>query len=401
MKRLISIIMALACLLLCLTGCGGMVSVSTSPVPEAERTKITVWYTDDGSLLWDSFRTLVGRYNGCDGATAGIRVSAKAFSSDTELLAALTAAGDDTPAAVLCGLDAALSINGVAVSTGTYFSASSPGGVASEYFAAGELDGKVRCVPIAAAPDMLMVNKTLASKLTDYSDSALSTIEGVCAAAQKYNDLTGRHFFTADSFTNLFRASLAQFGTEFHADRGQDIKNQYYVYVFNLLAEAAYNGGVTAAKGDAAKLVATGEFACAFVSTAEIMKYSKQVDAGSISILPYPVVSCGKALYPASLVEASITASGDRAQTAAAVFISWLLGNSASLTGGTGYFPTTQALASSASGADSSPLCNMVTAAVKSMAKNYAVVLPAPSAKAYASNTQFESSFRETLAGLN
>lgn len=310
MKRLISIIIALASLLLCLSGCGGVVSVSTSPVPEAERTKITVWYVDDGSLIWDSFRTLISNYNDCNGATAGIRVSAKSFASDAELLTALTDAGDKAPAAVFCGLAAALSINSVTVSTGTYFSASSPGGVASEYLAAGELNGKVQCVPVAVAPDMLMVNKTLASKLTDYNASALSTIEGVCAAAQKYNDLTGRHFFTADSFTNLFRASLAQFGNEFHAERGQDIKNQYYVYLFNLLAEAAYNGGVTAAEGDAAHLVASGEFACALVSTAEIMKYSKSADADNISILPYPVVSCGRALYPASLVEASITASG-------------------------------------------------------------------------------------------
>lgn len=85
------------------------------------------------------------------------------------------------------------------------------------------------------------------------------------------------------------------------------------------------------------------------------MKYSKSADADNISILPYPVVSCGRALYPASLVEASITASGERAQTAAAVFISWLLGNSNTLTGGTGYFSTTKTLASAETGEGFSP----------------------------------------------
>ena len=400
MKKRIAVLLTLTLLLASLCGCGGVVSVSASAVPEAQRVKIALWYAPNGSPLWDNFTALLADYNNGSGATAGIRVSAKAFSSESELLTALSEAGAAAPAAVICGLSAALSLSGGAVmpATDTFFSAAGLGSIQSAYLDACAPDGKLLCVPLAAAPYLLLVNRSLASGAA-YPDTQLATPEGVCGAAQKYNDDTGKHFFTADDFTALFRVGLAQYGDQFHASREQDIKNKHYVTLYNLLAEAAYNGGVTAVDGDAAKAVAAGELACAIVSASEIMEYA--ADPDTLSVLPYPVVSGGTALYPASLLTAAITASGSEDQTAAAVFLSWLLGNGDTLTANSGYYPSTQALSSVSAGSGASPMAAAVTAAVKAMAANGTVSLPAPSAAGYAADTAFEASFRETLAGLN
>ena len=98
MKKRIAVLLALTLLLASLCGCGGVVSVSASAVPEAQRVKIALWYAPNGSPLWDNFTALLADYNNGSGATAGIRVSAKAFSSESELLTALSEAGAAAPA---------------------------------------------------------------------------------------------------------------------------------------------------------------------------------------------------------------------------------------------------------------------------------------------------------------
>ena len=84
------------------------------------------------------------------------------------------------------------------------------------------------------------------------------------------------------------------------------------------------------------------------------MEYA--ADPDTLSVLPYPVVSGGTALYPASLLTAAITSSGSEDQTAAAVFLSWLLGNGDTLTANSGYYPSTQALSSVSAGSGASPM---------------------------------------------
>ncbi len=401
MKKRISFIMALCLMLLCLSGCGGVVSVAASPVPEAQRTGITVWYTDDGGRLWDGFEAAVASYNAGDGAISGVKVTVKSYASDAELIAALSDGKTGNPDAVLCGLDAGLGVTGG--STAQYFSASSLGAVGSEYLKACEISGKLVCVPVFVSPELLMVNEPLLAKLGGQSQAELASFEGVCSWAEKYNDLTGDHFLTADSYTSLFRAGLAQYGDEFHASRELDIKNSHYVYLYNLLAEAAYHGGVTSADTAAGKLVAEGKIACATVSAADVMDNAPSAKAADIGILPYPVVNGGKKLCPAKLVCASITADDEKAQAACAVFISWLINNGSSVAGDSGYFSTAQKLSSVSAANDSKyrELYGKTLDAVKDMAGAYSVTFPASDTGNFAADAQFEASFRETLNGLN
>jgi hypothetical protein len=399
MKKIFALILSLCLLAVCLTGCGETAGVTAAPVPEEQRTAIDVWYVDDGSTLWDNFRSLISSYNMGDGAVSGVTVSAEPYSSDSKLLEALKDAGSGVPDIAMCSAEAALAMeaSGVKVHTDTYFSADGLSSIQSGYLSAGVLSGRLLCVPAAVTPYVLMVNDALASKVSGYSAAMLSTAEGVCSAAQKYNDAAGDHFFTADSFAELFRTGLAQYGDKFNAQRDLDIKNDHYVYLYNLIAEAAYNGGVTASDTDAAKLVAKGSMACAAVTSAEVVGSRA---ASGVSVLPFPVVQGGTKLYPAKMCEMVITGSDESGQKASAVFMNWLMGKGSELTALSGWYQPSAAL-SSLTADGKSGIAAVTDAAVGAMAGQYAVTLETPAASNLDNNLQFESSFRETLAGLD
>ena len=403
MKKVISIISALALLAGSLCACGSVAaSQSSASVPMAERTRIGVWCTDDGGALWDNFCGLVSQYNSGAGASAGVIVMAESYPSDAALIKALGAAGSRAPDLVICSLESALDLEagGTAVSTDKYFSASDLSGVDAACLAAGTVGGRLMCVPAAFSPYMLMINADLAPESNGYGADSLSTLEGLCAAAQKYNDAAGKHFFTADSFTSLFCTGLAQYGDVFHASREQNIKNKHFVYIYNLLAEAAYNGGVTSSGGEAAQLTAQGGMACAAVTAAEIMICGSASGAGTTAVLPFPVVQGGAKLYPSAVWEMSVTSGNDAGQKSAAKFASWLFGKGAELCGQSGWYSPSAPL-SSVSAGSAGGLFGTVTAAAAAMGSQYAPTYQTPSADNSKNNAQFEASFRETLSVLN
>ena len=401
MRKTLSIILSGVLMLSCLTACTGSPAASQT-VYDAD---ITVWYVDDGSPMWDNFLSLVADYNAGDGVKAKVTVTVKAFGSDPELIKALASAGSAAPSAVICGLDAAVSLSGssIPIYTDTYFTSVNTSSLISEYLETGRVDGKLAAVPLAAAANVLMVNRSLAQKVPDYDKSIFDSLENVCAAAAKYEDATNDHFFTASSFTSLFNIALAQMGGEFHARKDQDISNDNYVYLYNLLAEAAYDGGVTVTDDDPAKLVAAGEMACAYVSTVQAMTALSGSDGAGIDFFPLPVVKDGAKLYTMELQDFVITAPDASQQAAAAGFMTWLLGSSHALTKDSGYFPAAESLSSSAisgSGTDSPVMKALASAVKKETSQGSLYFQPADSGR-FALNTEFEASFRDTLENLN
>ena len=391
LKKHISILLSAAALVGCLTACGQTAEVRPAVKYDAA---ITVWYTDDGTPMWQNLAALSKTYNSGDGAASGVTVTLKSFDSDSELMDAITSGGK--PSLVVCSSDAALALaktDGVAVSTSKYVASGTLNGLVSSYIEAGKLDGTLVGVPLAASMGLIMVNSALTSKLSGYSASAMSTPEGVCQAANSYVKAAGSAFFTSDSFSLLFRTGLAQYGDEFRAQKESDIKSEHYVYLYNLLANTAYNGGVEITDDDPAGLVAEGKLPCAVVTSADAAKYAGA--SQNVAYLPYPVVKGGKALYPVYICDMVITATAENECQASAAFIQWLLANSSGLTSGSGYY---SAAALPGSGADSASTAKL-DAAVSSQSGS--LYIPSPNAEYFADSTDFESSFREILTGLS
>jgi ABC-type glycerol-3-phosphate transport system substrate-binding protein len=402
-KKYVGFAAAAALLLSCLSGCGGQTpaaAATTEPVNYSAG--VTVWYAGLGKTLGSNLTTLIRQFNTGDGAASGVSVKLRAFDSETQLVDALTSGGS-IPSLVICGRDAAAAIAGsdVSLCTDKYCPEESLSGLTEGYVQAAKTGGTLSGVPLAASADVLMVNSALVSKLKNYTDAELATPEGVCAAASEYSASAKSAFFTAQSFTGLFRAGLAQYGDDFHAQKDEDIKNDHYVYLYNLLAEAAYKGGVTASDSDAAGLVAAGKLPCAVVSSCSAADSGAK--AGDVRILPYPIVKGGLKVYSENLTEALITAGAENERQASAFLIRWLLASGAALTKDSGYFPAQAELnAAAMSGSDTdSALVKAVDAAVSAQAQESKLSFPATDADYLASSVEFENNFRETLRGLS
>ena len=302
-RKCFRILCVLLCACLLLTGCGEEIKT-----PEEET--VSIWLVE-GELLSTELTALAEQFNN---ASFPVKAELRAFANEEELGAALDSARPDL---ILCGHERAVALH----EQGRLRDVSSGFTQAPAF---GESFLKLSdCVgsaffPVGAETELLVLNgpafdQSAASAL---GRESITSIEGLCAAASACGE-QGQLFFTADSFTALFTLALGPVGSGFSGVREHDILSEDYKRVYNLLAEAAYEGGVAAYDSAALPLVKSGEPVCALVASTGLAGEQDE----SLAYYPMPGVSGSLA----RAVGLAVTSPFSGREQAIARFLSWLL----------------------------------------------------------------------------
>lgn len=293
-----------------------------APLKPDEATEVTVWYVNNDKM-WQNFAGLADNYSSGEGKKYGITVKVKAFDSRTELYKDLNKAIEEKgalPDMVVCDTDYAayMADKGVLADLSSYFGNWEASSFSEEIAEASSKGGTLVAVPIAAETEVFMVNTKIFPDI-----SALSSFEKLCSVADEYYLRNGSSFFTVSDYSFFFRTAAAQLNDDFDAVSPYDTNNKNCKYIYKLLAEAAYNRGFEASGEDAAKMVGEGKYACAIVSSPEVMRYAYALDADDIEFATYPCMKDGEPAYVEKVTGITMTASDSNSERASAMFIRW------------------------------------------------------------------------------
>ena len=293
-----------------------------APLKPDEATEVTVWYVNNDKM-WQNFAGLADNYSSGEGKKYGITVKVKAFDSRTELYKNLNKAIEEKgalPDMVVCDTDYAayMADKGVLADLSSYFGNWEASSFSEEIAEASSKDGTLVAVPIAAETEVFMVNTKIFPDI-----SALSSFEKLCSVADEYYLRNGSSFFTVSDYSFFFRTAAAQLNDDFDAVSPYDTNNKNCKYIYKLLAEAAYNRGFEASGEDAAKMVGEGKYACAIVSSPEVMRYAYALNADDIEFATYPCMKDGEPAYVEKVTGITMTASDSDSERASAMFIRW------------------------------------------------------------------------------
>lgn len=335
-----SILIVLAMIISLLAGCGRSDLNPSDPGYNHYHSTVSVWYVDDQSKCWDHMEELIKEYNKDNGKANAVKVHASSYSSDRDLVDALLTE-EEVPSIVICSGDTAAYLHSIGISTATdhCFQDWQISRFDSNYLSAGIIDDVLVSVPVAASPDILIVNNALVQNCPSYYQESMTSLESLCQMASTYIQETGQPFLTSESYTTMLRTGLAQLGDTLHADRSIDIQSENFKYVYNILAQVAFNRGLSSSEEDVTELVLNGNIACGVVSAQSFMKHVDEAKLSNVSCFPYPSVQNGQALYHLHFNSALVTAADEKEQNASADFLSWLATRSDRLTEDTGYFP--------------------------------------------------------------
>lgn len=293
-----------------------------APLKPDEATEVTVWYVNNDKM-WQNFAGLADNYSSGEGKKYGITVKVKAFDSRTELYKDLNKAIEEKgalPDMVVCDTDYAayMADKGVLADLSSYFGNWEASSFSEEIAEASSKDGTLVAVPIAAETQVFMVNTKIFPDI-----SALSSFEKLCSVADEYYLRNGSSFFTVSDYSFFFRTAAAQLNDDFDAVSPYDTNNKNCKYIYKLLAEAAYNRGFEASGEDAAKMVGEGKYACAIVSSPEVMRYAYAINADDVEFATYPCMKDGEPAYVEKVTGITMTASDSDSERASAMFIRW------------------------------------------------------------------------------
>ncbi len=294
------IAVAAACALLC--GCGD--NGSQKPVRDA----VSVWYIE-GDPLSDTLQEQAQEYND-NVEDELLTVAFRAFENEEQLSAAFEDARCDL---LLCSHSKALDLydRGLLRDVGAALSQGAPdypsylserfSGVGRGFF------------PLGSSVQLLYFaeDKTGLSSLSDP--------EELFTAACQYGREQGLPFFTADSYADLFYELLLSLDSEFHANRSTDLRDVNYTYVYNLMADAAYEGGLVSLSYDGAELVQSGYLPCAAVASQSLA--GAKLDGYDIAPLPRFRDS---RVCLADTEGLAVTAREGRSIKSIAAFLSWV-----------------------------------------------------------------------------
>ena len=318
-----------------------------APLKPDEATEVTVWYVNNDKM-WQNFAGLADNYSSGEGKKYGITVKVKAFDSRTELYKDLNKAIEEKgalPDMVVCDTDYAayMADKGVLADLSSYFGNWEASSFSEEIAEASSKDGTLVAVPIAAETEVFMVNTKIFPDI-----SALSSFEKLCSVADEYYLRNGSSFFTVSDYSFFFRTAAAQLNDDFDAVSPYDTNNKNCKYIYKLLAEAAYNRGFEASGEDAAKMVGEGKYACAIVSSPEVMRYAYALNADDIEFATYPCMKDGEPAYVEKVTGITMTASDSDSERASAMFIRWFTSDEveSAFVGDSGYILPTGAAVS-------------------------------------------------------
>lgn len=252
----------------------------------------------------------------------------------------------------------------------------------------GELERYSPCVGSGYFPLGYQV-QLLYARADAFDSASPDRLEELLDRAAGYGEQEKEPFFTASSFAELLYDMTLSLGSEFHALRSRDISNRDYVYAYNLLAEAAYTGGLSAVEYPAAGLVQGGYLPCAAVCSTELVGCAED----GYVIAPLPRIGEGED-YLAESFGLALTVREGRDAAPAEAFLRWLLQPerlcAAALDAG--LVPPVDTTIQAESALDT---------ALIEVGRQGSPHLPAPGCDFLKNRTEFETEFRKTMERLN
>lgn len=149
---------------------------------------------------------------------------------------------------------------------------------------------------------------------------ALRNPENLMAAVSALSGEGRRAVFTADDYAALLYQWLLSLSTEFHAEKSLDLREDNYKYVYNLIAQSAYDGGAVSMEYPAYELVRQNYLGCAALSSSCLA--GKSVDGLELYRLP---VFKDSELCMSLCSGLAVTAREGRSSRSMAAFLSFLL----------------------------------------------------------------------------
>lgn len=155
--------------------------------------------------------------------------------------------------------------------------------------------------------------------LTGPGTEAETDLEVLLTKARDYGEESGLPYLTADSFADLLYGMLLSKGKELHGLRRLDISEPDYRAAYNLLAEAAYTGGLASYEAPAADLLKAGLLPCAAARSSTLT----ELKGSGLNVFPLPRLESGS-VYLAQGVGLAVTVREGRSPRPAAAFLAWL-----------------------------------------------------------------------------
>lgn len=404
MRKHISVLLCISLMLCLFVGCGNEPEVTPTENPTVKSAStISVWYVDNGNRIWENLSDIIKLYNNGDGAFNKINVITKTFPSEAELLSKLAITGTK-PNIIICSSDFSsyIAASDYNVCTSRYFSSANLSDIITEYLDSGKLDGTLISIPIAVSANIIISNNYLTQSMGVQNQTTFSTIENICSTAYDYAEKYGQPFFSSHSFSQLFRILLAQKDVQFHAYKDLDIQNEKYVEIYNLLAESAFDGGITSFSDNEVTLVSQGKLAAALVDSADVIQNIDSIDDDSVTFYACPSTNAGKNIYQMNITSLMMLDGKQAANDASAEFVKWLLTKSYDLTDGTGHLPTSaKNSAAIFNSAPSEGVYGDIISVIKLHIQGNKKNIPATDSDYYKNSQFFESNFRDTLIALN
>lgn len=149
---------------------------------------------------------------------------------------------------------------------------------------------------------------------------ALRNCESLMAAVSGLSGYERLPAFTADDYSALFYQWLLSLSTEFHAEKSLDLREDNYKYVYNLIAQSAYDGAAVSMEYPALELVRQDYLDCAVLFSAELAGES----AEGLELYRLPVFKDSR-LCMSICRGLAVTAREGRSNRSMAAFLSFLL----------------------------------------------------------------------------
>ena len=356
MKKIASLILALAITAVCLSGC----SDKTRPDPDNPIT-LTMWHVY-GSQTKSPLNDAIDEFNDTVGRENGVTVNVVSVTSSSAIDKALSASANGEPGAEnlpdlftayprvaeIVGEDKLLSWN-------NYFSVEELSLFRDEFISEGYFGDKLLMLPIAKSSEGFFLNKTLFDRFsadTGVPIDKLKTYDGLFETANIYYDWSGGQNFTQiNDFYNYTYIGMKAYGGEFVKDGKLDLNDSAFEKVWLPLSKAAIYGGICLDDGYAASRWKTVEIISNIGSTADILYQPEIVfypdntteNIASVS-LPYPVFAADK---PAAVHRGgglfAVKSDDERKNYGAYIFAKWLTekDNNLRFVTSTGYLPVT------------------------------------------------------------
>lgn len=350
-------IICIASLCLCLFGCGN----------PKKQINLTLWHVY-GEQVDSPINSLIDEFNETIGAENGMSVSVTSVSNSNKIHDAVLEAANGDPAApklpdifsTYPKTVSAMNNADVLVDYKDYFTDDELAQYVTAFISEGMFDDKLLIFPIAKSTEILYVNKTIFDRFaadTGAKLDDLSTWEGLYDTAVKYSKWSdaktpdipndGKPFFAHDYPFHYFQVGVKSLGQDFFDGEKLSFSSEYKT-AWDLLAKAAFSGGVWLGSAYATEALRTGDAIVSVASSASVLYYENIVtyddntseDVDIIS-LPYPTFKNGKKLVMQRGSGFCVTKSDPEREKAACTFIKWLTSarNNARLAAMLGYIP--------------------------------------------------------------